>query len=147
MTSDGDQDALEHGDLHLKVGVLMFINAGTSGLMWVKRIELSRKHLDLVDAGQARMQTMHHYRFICPLHGANMNAQMTTILLTGILATACAAPAADPPGEHMRKMQTQMHRIHASKDPAERKRLMEEHMMEMRTAKEQVPQHDPASHK
>ncbi len=68
-----------------------------------------------------------------------MKAQIATILLAGFLATACAAPASETPsaaampmmGEHMQKMQKQMQQIHASKDPAERKRLMDEHMKSM----------------
>lgn len=68
-----------------------------------------------------------------------MNARIATIVMAGLLATACAAPTANPPsaaappmmGEHMQKMQRQMQQIHASKDPAERKRLMDEHMKSM----------------
>jgi hypothetical protein len=67
-----------------------------------------------------------------------MKAQIATILLAGFLATACAAPAASTPGvaaapihEQMQNMQKHMHQVHATKDPAERKRLMEEHMKAM----------------
>jgi lauroyl/myristoyl acyltransferase len=68
-----------------------------------------------------------------------MKVQIATIVLAGFLATACAVPAAHTAGtaampmmsEQMQKMQMQMHQVHASKDPAERKRLMEEHMKTM----------------
>lgn len=68
-----------------------------------------------------------------------MKVEIATILFAGFLATACAAPAVDTPtaaatpmmAEHMQKMQKQMQQIHASKDPAERKRLMDEHMKSM----------------
>jgi periplasmic protein CpxP/Spy len=71
-----------------------------------------------------------------------MKAKIATILLAGFLATACAAPATETPtaaappmaNDHMQKMQKQMHQIHAAKDPAERKRLMEEHMKSMQGA-------------
>jgi periplasmic protein CpxP/Spy len=71
-----------------------------------------------------------------------MKTQIATLLFSALVAGApfAAAPASGPGGgtqsmpmmnEHMQKMQKQMQQIHAAKDPAERKRLMEEHMKSM----------------
>jgi hypothetical protein len=51
--------------------------------------------------------------------------------------------------EHMQSMHEQMARIRAAKDPAERQRLVEEHMQSMQRhmqMMDRMPQHPAAEH-
>lgn len=68
-----------------------------------------------------------------------MIPKFAPILLASFLTTSCTVANLNRPTHapgpmmagHMQTMQQQMQQIHASKDPAERKRLMDEHMRSM----------------